>query len=91
MRLRTVKVIGENGEPLIINEDAYDADVHELCEGESIETEEAEDEETEDSEDENEVETKHHGGGRWTVTVNGQAVHEGYLKKAEAHALAAEY
>lgn len=92
MRIKTVKVVGENGEPLIINEDAYDPEVHELCDGEEVAEESDSDPDSEpDSEEENEVETKHHGGGRWSVIVNGVRVNEEFLKKAEAMALAAEY
>ena len=37
------------------------------------------------------VELKHKGGGRWTVTVGGIQVHETYLKKQEARDMAAQY
>jgi len=94
MRIKTVRILGESGDPLIINQDVYDPAIHKLYEGELVKAEvikAAEVEEDETEEIENDVVTKHHGGGRWTVTVNDQAVHEGFLKKDEAQALAAEY
>ena len=84
MKVPTVK-IESNGAALIINDADYDPKIHDLW----VDTDAPE--VAAEPEVENDVVTKHHGGGRWTVVVNDQAVHEGFLKKAEAKALAAEY
>lgn len=104
MKIRTVKIVS-NGVPLVINEsdfrhgsdvlwDEYAAEAGAQEEGPSLSPAALEAQikaEKEEAAVENEIEIKHKGGGRWTVTVNGQSVHEGTLSKAEAQVLAAEY
>ncbi len=96
MKVRTV-VIESNGAPLVINESdfRYGSDVlwDEVKEVATAPAVEVEAEEVAEAEEEvvNDVVVKHKGGGRWTVTVNDQSVHEGTLSKKDAQALAAEY
>ena len=92
MKIKTVK-INSGGAPLIINASDFNEDEHELwvAEDSTPDPVEESEETVEDPDVENDVVIKHHGGGRWTVTVNDQHVHDGFLKKAEAQALAAEY
>lgn len=90
MKVRTV-VIESNGVPLVINESDFrhGSDVlwgePEVVEAHTKAVTKAK------AKVETKVEIKHKGGGRWTVKVNDQSVHEGTLSKAEAQALAAEY
>ncbi len=97
MKLRTV-TIDNNGSPLVINETDFRRGSDELWMGDmhdmsasvvDVRPENGADSEPEEVE--NNVVVQHKGGGRWTVTVNDQPVHEGTLAKAEAQALADEY
>lgn len=86
MRIKTVK-IESNGTALIINASDFDSKSHTLWEDRKASAQPV----PEEAEVENDVVTEHKGGGRWVVTVNGQSVHEGFLTRVEAKALAAEY
>ena len=79
MKVPTVVIKSDNG-PLIINESDFNSKIHKLWDGDKVVTEPVK----------HEVKAIHKGGGRWVVTVNGEHAHDGFLKKAEAKALAAE-
>ena len=85
MRIKTIKVIGEDDAPLIINESDFDKKVHKLW-PEDKPAPEAEPEVTEQPD----AVAVHKGAGRWVVEAEGKAIHEGTLTKAAAAALANE-
>lgn len=81
MKLRTV-VIERDGMAVRINESKFDPKKHKLY------TPKAEPKPKKASTDGPTM--THKGGGRWIVEREGNQIHEGYLKKAEAEALVAK-
>lgn len=92
MRIKTIKVIGADDAPLIINESDFDKKVHELWPEDKVEVAKPIPVALPDPvEAETPVlEATHKGGGRWIVEVDGKKIHEGTLTKEAAEALVAE-
>ncbi len=77
MRVPTVKVIGSDDGPLIINVADFDPEIHELWKaGEKVEAPDTPD-----------ALATHKGGGRWIVEIDGKLQHKGTLTKTEAKAM----
>jgi len=82
-------VIERNGAPLIINKSDFRYGSDKLWDAEAVPEVVAI--MTTTPEPPADVKISHKGAGRWVVTVNGTQVHEGFLTKKQAEAVALDY